>query len=88
MPKRPKKKTEPPLCRFGKRDCHAYKDGYCVVLYDLRRIWTQCPFYKSEEQIRQEQQRSIERLKFMGFDDLINRSMKGDDNRVDQQAKQ
>ena len=87
MPKRPKKKIEPPECRFQKRDCHAYMNGHCVALYGLRKIWTQCPFYKSEEQFRKEEQHTIARLKMMGFDELINRYPKGGNNHVSQQTE-
>ena len=71
-----------PLCSFGKRDCHAYKDGCCVALSSLDDKWERCPFYKSADQIEREEARSRKRLHALGLDHLI-RTGKEDDH-VDQ----
>ena len=68
--------TKCPACRFLKRDCNSYSDGYCISLDSLNRKWKSCPFYKSDEQFKQEEQRTIGRLKALGLDHLIRR--KGD----------
>lgn len=42
-----------PVCRDGKADCFAFRDGKCSCLKDTR-FNKVCPFYKSVKQVTEE----------------------------------
>ena len=62
MPHKKKDETYP-VCCFGSRNCHAYANERCMALESLDPKWTRCPFYKSEDQYEEEDERALARLR-------------------------
>jgi hypothetical protein len=48
-----------PIC--GKEDCFGYENGHCVVLVE-NNFTKDCPFFKTQEQVAQEQEYCRQRM--------------------------
>jgi len=73
--KRGYKQAEPPECRFEREECHAYREGKCMVLMDTEfgEDVADCPFYRSKEDNLRESAMCINRLIRIGRTDLIDK---------------
>lgn len=49
-----------PTC--GRFDCFAHKDGHCVVLTDTTFKEKECPFHKTNDQVKEEKEYCQQRL--------------------------
>ena len=73
--KRGYRQAEPPECQFEREECHAYKEGNCMVLMatDFGEDVADCPFYRSKEENLCESAMCINRLIRIGRTDLIDK---------------
>ena len=52
-------------------DCFGARKGFCLILKETKSIDYKCPFYKTVEQAEEDRQRTIDRLRQKGREDLI-----------------
>lgn len=66
-------KSTLPECRFERDECHACREGKCMVLMDtdFGENVTVCPFYRSKDDNLRESAMCINRLIRIGRTDLI-----------------
>lgn len=50
------------LADCGRADCHACRDGKCIALYDNDFHGRTCPFFKTSQQVKKENEATIRRL--------------------------
>lgn len=62
-----------PECRFEREECHAFREGKCMVLMDtdFGENVADCPFYRSKGDNLRESAMCINRLIRIGRTDLI-----------------
>ena len=62
-----------PECRFEHEECHAFREGKCMVLVDtdFGEEVADCPFYRSKDDNLRESAMCINRLIRIGRTDLI-----------------
>lgn len=76
------KKSGTQICSHHS-DCFAHCNGICLILYDTYFHGKDCPFYKTPDKIKEECEKSKERLKSIGCEDLIEHKRKDTDTRYD-----
>ena len=61
------------MCRFERKECHAYRNGMCTALQDTEfgAGVSNCPFYRSKVDNLRESASCINRLIRIGRTDLI-----------------
>ena len=63
-------------CHQAEQDCFMNKDGYCYLLSAAVKH-RKCSFYKTEEDIKADDAKSIKRLEEIGRQDLIKKYFGG-----------